>query len=64
LIGPDKSLDHLLDNKYEAVDYFFKDEISMLNFDKLNDFNHYYALNAVVFEICYMGTAKPFYEMI
>jgi hypothetical protein len=64
VVLPDDKLDYLLDKPFDAVKYFFEEEMKKLNIDDLEEFNHYYAVNAVVFEICSIATRKPFYEMI
>ena len=46
------------------VEKFFSDDLKNIDFKDLKEFNHFYALHLVVFEICHMAIKKPLSEMI
>ena len=56
MVHPDPKLNDLLKQPHEAVEYFFKEDISRLKLDSVKELNHLYALNVIVFEICYMAS--------
>ena len=57
-VGPDSMLDHLLDNPKEALEFLFPKSslIKPAEVSGLDWQNHLYALHAIVYEICALGS--------